>query len=120
MNTLKEKITILNNLVLAGRPLEAFEKFYHPDILMQENENAPTVGKEKNRLREEDFFSKAKGFYENARVHEVAVDESAGVSMVKWSYNYHHDEWGHKKYTQVSVQQWKNGQIIKEQFFYGN
>jgi hypothetical protein len=55
MATLLEKITDLNDLVLQGKPLEAFEKYYHEDVVMQENENTPTVGKVANREREEQF-----------------------------------------------------------------
>lgn len=118
MNTLSEKINELNELIRAGRGLEAFEKFYHKDVVMQENENEPTVGKQANLLREKDFFSKAKNFHEQAEVLDVAVGKD--VTMVRWSFDYKHDEWGNKKYTQVSVQHWDNGKIIREQFFYGN
>jgi hypothetical protein len=49
---------------------------------------------------------------------KIAVGES--ISMVQWEYDYTHKDWGERKYTQVSVQEWKDGQIIREQFFYGN
>ena len=117
MKTLHEKIAILNNLVLNGKPLEAFEKFYHPDVSMQENEQAPTIGKQANLQREIEFFGKVTGFSENAKILDIAFGDN--VTMVKWHYDYVHMEWGNKNYTQVSVQHWKDGQIIKEQFFYG-
>jgi hypothetical protein len=41
MNTLLEKITDLNDLVLRGKALEAFDKYYHDDVVMQENDNPP-------------------------------------------------------------------------------
>jgi hypothetical protein len=118
MKTLQEKIETLNNLVLAGKPLDAFETFYHPDVKMQENEETPTIGKEANLAREIDFFGKVTGFSENARILDVAYGDN--VTMVKWQYDYIHKEWGKKNYTQVAVQHWKDGQIINEQFFYGN
>jgi len=117
MDTLKEKITELNRLVLAGKALDAFEKFYHPEVVMQENENVPTVGKDANRQREIEFFNSISEF-RGAEVKGVAVGDN--LSSVIWHYDYTHKEWGEKKYTQVSVQHWKDGQIIKEQFFYGN
>ena len=117
MDTLKEKITELNRLVLAGKALDAFEKFYHPEVVMQENENVPTVGKDANRQREIEFFNSISEF-RGAEVKGVAVGDN--LSSVIWHYDYTHKEWGVKKYTQVSVQHWKDGQIIKEQFFYGN
>jgi predicted DNA-binding protein YlxM (UPF0122 family) len=48
MSALLEKIYEINGLVLQGKALEAFEKYYHDDVIMQENENAPTVGKQAN------------------------------------------------------------------------
>jgi hypothetical protein len=117
MDTLKEKITELNQLVLAGKALDAFEKFYHPKVAMQENENAPTLGKDANRQREIEFFSSITEF-RGAEVRGVAVGDN--LSTVIWHYDYTHKDWGVKKYTQVSVQHWEDGKIIKEQFFYGN
>jgi hypothetical protein len=117
MNTLEEKITILNELVLSGKRLDAFEKFYHEDVVMQENENVPTIGKEANRKRELEFFNNLLEF-RKAEVKGIAIGNN--MSTVIWHYDYTHKEWGVKKYTQVSVQHWKDGQIIKEQFFYNN
>jgi hypothetical protein len=39
---------------------------------------------------------------------------------VIWKYDYTHKEWGTRDYTQVSVQHWKDGKIIHEQFIYQN
>lgn len=128
MNTSLEKVVLetteiernlreLNKLVLEGKALEAFEKFYHEDVTMQENENWPVVGKEANRKREIQFFDSITEF-RSAEVKGLAVN--GNLSFVIWHYDYTHSEWGEKNYTQVSVQQWKDGQIIREQFFYGN
>lgn len=117
MANLKTLITELNDLVLQGKTMEAFEKFYADDVIMQENEQQPTIGKESNRKREEDFLSKLIDF-RSARVIDIAVGDD--VTMVRWSYDYTHKEWGTKNYTQISVQNWRNGQIVKEQFFYNN
>lgn len=117
MSTLKQKITELNDLVLSGKAMEAFEKFYHRDVVMQENDQQPTVSKEANRKREIEFFNNVTEF-RNAEVKNVLVGED--VSTVIWHYDYTHKEWGVRNYTQVSVQHWKDGLIIKEQFFYGN
>jgi hypothetical protein len=117
MSTLLEKISDLNDLVLQGKPLDAFEKYYHDEVVMQENENPPTIGKTANRLREQEFFNSITEF-RYAKPLKVTVGE--GITMVQWQYDYTHKDWGVKNYTQVSVQEWKEGKIIKEQFFYGN
>ena len=117
MAALLEKIDDLNDLVLQGKALEAFEKYYHDDVIMQENESLPTIGKEANRRREIEFFSAITEF-RSAKPLKVTVGEN--VSMVQWQYDYTHKDWGVRNYSQVSVQEWKDGKIIREQFFYGN
>jgi len=117
MNTLLKKISDLNNLVLQGKALEAFETYYDDDVVMQENENDPTIGKEANRKRENEFYSSIVEF-RNAKLLKLTVGES--VTMTQWHYDYTHKDWGIRKYTQVSVQEWKNDKIIREQFFYGS
>jgi hypothetical protein len=49
MQTLKEKIQHLNQLVLQGKALDAFEMYYDDEVVMQENDAVPTIGKEANR-----------------------------------------------------------------------
>ncbi len=117
MSELTEKINTLNDMVLDGRLLEAFDTFYHEDVVMQENENAPTIGKSANRIREEQFLSSITEFRE-ARPLKVTAGQS--WTMVEWFYDYTHKEWGERKYTQVSVQEWKDGSIIREKFYYNS
>jgi hypothetical protein len=117
MATLLEKITDLNDLVLQGKALEAFEKYYHDDVVMQENENAPTIGKLENKKREETFFSSITEF-RGARPLKIAIGQN--VSMVEWHYDYTHKDWGIRDYVQVSVQEWKDGLIVKEKFYYNS
>jgi hypothetical protein len=117
MATLLEKISDLNDLVLQGKAMEAFDKYYHDEVVMQENDSSPTVGKQKNRQREEEFFQSLTEF-RSARPLNVTFGE--GTTMVRWHYDYTHREWGIRNYTQVSVQEWKDGKIIREQFYYGN
>ena len=117
MTTLFQRITDLNDLVLQGQALEAFDRYYDDNVIMQENEYPPTVGKKANRKREEEFFSSIVEF-RGAKPLKVTVGEN--TTMVQWHYDYTHKDWGVRNYTQVSVQEWRNGKIIKEQFFYGN
>lgn len=112
-NSLQE----LNNMVLSGKALDAFEKFYHEDISMQENGNPPTVSKEANRQREIEFFGNVTEF-RGAQVKGVGVGDD--ISFVIWNYDYTHKDWGDRNYSQVSIQQWKDGKIVEEKFIYSN
>lgn len=113
---IKISLTDLNSLVLNGNLMDAFEKYYHEEIEMQENSSLPVKGKDINRKRELEFLSNITEF-RNAAVSGLAVN--GNTSFVIWNYDYTHKEWGVRNYTQVSVQHWKDGKIIKEQFFYG-
>ena len=117
MNTITEKLNDLNRLLSSGQLLDAFEKHYHRDVIMQENALPPILGKEANRLREKEFLNNIIEF-RAAHVLDTAV--SNDVSFVKWHFDYTHKVWGVRNYTQVSVQHWKEGLIINEQFFYDN
>lgn len=114
---IENALTDLNALVANGKLMEAFEKYYSDDVAMQENANAPVVGKDANRKREKEFLDNIIEF-RSASVEGVAVNEN--LSFVIWTYDYTHKEWGVKNYTQVSVQHWRDGLIYKEQFFYGS
>jgi hypothetical protein len=117
MNALLEKINALNDLILQGKAMEAFETYYDDDVIMQENENTPTVGKEANRKRETNFYSSLLEF-RGANLLKSTVGEN--ITMTQWHYDYTHKDWGVRNYIQVSVQEWKNNKIIREQFFYGS
>lgn len=117
MSVLLTKISDLNDLVMQGRALEAFEKYYHDEVEMQENDNPPTRGKLANLEREKQFFASVTDF-RSAKPLKVTIGEN--ISMVQWQYDYTHADWGIRNYTQVSVQEWKDGKIIREHFFYGS
>jgi len=114
---IEQSLQELNNLVLTGNAMEAFEKYYHDDVLMQENDNEPTVSKAANRQREIEFFSNVTEF-RGAEVKGLGVGDN--ISFVIWNYDYSHKEWGVKNYSQVSIQEWKDGLIISEKFVYPN
>ena len=117
MANLLEKISDINDLILQGKAMEAFETYYHEDVVMQENENPPTKGKAANRKREEEFFSSITEF-RGAKPLKVTIGEN--VSMVEWHFDYTHKDWGKRNYTQIAVQEWKDGLIIGEKFYYAN
>ncbi|NJO40944.1 MAG: nuclear transport factor 2 family protein [Cyanobacteria bacterium RU_5_0] len=107
----------IKDLVLQGKALEAFEKYYADEVVMQENENPPTVGKDANRQREQEFFSKLVEF-RGAEVKSVAFGED--VILSEWWLDYTHQDWGNRSYHQVSVQRWKDDQVVHERFYYGS
>lgn len=112
---LKTAFEEIKTLTLQGKAMEAFEKYYGEDVVMQENENPPTIGKAANRQREEEFFSKLVEF-RGAELRNVAFGDNVIIS--EWLLDYTHQDWGKRTYYQVSVQQWQDGKVIHERFYY--
>ncbi len=115
-NTLLELDTALNERIMSGDALAAFEDYYSEDVVMQENDAEPTVGKAANRKRENDFFSSITAF-RGAKVVAQAVGPD--TTMSQWHMDYTHKDWGDRNYHQIAVRTWKDGKIVKEVFYYG-
>lgn len=110
--------TCLDDLIAMinqGKIMEAYEKYYADDIVMQENEDAPRIGKEESRAYEEKFVNGLQEFHES-KILGVAYgdDYSAYESFMDVT----HKDWGRVKRTQVAVQTWKDGKIVREKFYY--
>jgi hypothetical protein len=114
-NRLLVLVSELNKMLVENKPLEAFEKFYHNDVVMQDNHQPPTIGKDANRLREQKFYGNITELRRNIPI-KVAVGDN--VTMVEWLMDFTHKEWGVVLLHQVSVQVWEGDQISKENFFY--
>jgi len=105
----------LNQMVLSGKAMEAFEKFYDDNISMQENNEPVTVGKDANRQREIDFFGTVEQF------HGAAVEASAmgdDVTFCQWMMDITFKGGTRMKMEQVAVRRWKDGKVVSERFFY--
>lgn len=112
-----EKDAELNDMILEGDALDAFEKFYAEDVVMQDQGFQPWEGKDTNREREKDFFGNVTEL-RSVELKERAVGD--GVTFSIWHYDYTHSEWGDVKYDQVAVRHWnEDGLIEKERFYRG-
>jgi len=106
----------LNEAILNGKGLEAFESYYAEDVVMQENDAEPTIGKSENRIREQEFFGAITDF----RAAEVlATGSGENATFSHWFFDFTHRDWGERKYRQVAVRTWKDGKIVREVFHYG-
>jgi hypothetical protein len=115
---LEQQVSDLNNSILSGKILEAYEKYYASDVTMQENENPATIGKDACRVNEEAFVNGITDF-RKAAVKNVILSDN--ISVVEWEFDFTHKDWGVRNYTQVTVQRWNDeGQIVNEKFNYNN
>jgi ketosteroid isomerase-like protein len=105
----------LNAAILAGDIMNAFEKYYANDVVMQENDAEPFVGKEVNRKREEEFVNSVEQFH-GAKLVGAAVNGDRAYS--EWEYEVTFKGGGRVKLEQVASRRWKNGQVTHERFYY--
>jgi ketosteroid isomerase-like protein len=105
----------LNDLILTGRALDGFERFYDDDCVMQENSDAPTVGKEANRQREMEFFDSVAEFH-GAEVRSTGVGD--GVTFSEWLFDVTFKNGARKRLEQTAVRRWRDGKIVRERFYY--
>jgi len=105
----------LNELILGGQALEGLERFYAEDVTMQENTQPPTVGKDANRKRENEFFDSV------AELHEASVNSTGvgdDVTFSEWVFDVTFKNGQRKRLEQTSVRHWKEGRIVRERFYY--
>ena len=105
----------LNQTILSGQIMEAFEKFFAEDCVMQENTHEPTVGKDANRQRELDFLGAVE------QVHGVELLAAAvgdGVTFSEWVFDMTMKGGDRKKLAQVAARRWRGDQVVHERFYY--
>lgn len=105
----------LNATVLEGRILDAFERFYADDVVMQENAAAPVAGKAANRERERQFVESIEQFHHAALLGAAAEGDR---SYSEWLMDVTFKGGIRVKLEQVAVRQWRNGQVTHERFYY--
>ncbi len=116
MNTLLQNVGDLNDMLLQGQDLEALERFYDEEVEVQENDRKPLKGKERAIQAKKDFLSRVSEV-RSVKPLKVAVGEK--TTMVEWHLCYRLQEGREKKFTQVAVQEWEAGRIVKEKFYFG-
>jgi hypothetical protein len=105
----------LNDAVLAGKALEAFEELYDENIVMQENSEPEFRGKDVNRKREIEFFSSVEAWHGGA---VLAAAVNGDVSFSEWTMDVSIKGVGRVQMAQVAVRRWKNGKIVHERFYH--
>ena len=117
MKDLRTQVDQLNQMILEGKILDAFEKFYDDEVVMQDNNYPAREGKEVNREYEKAFVNGLTEF-RGAKVISSLVSDNLAVT--EWWMDFTHKDYGTRNYTQLAVQRWKDGKIVEEKFYYNN
>lgn len=114
--TYLQKVQDLYAMINTGQLLNAFEKFYAQEIVMQEIGEAERVGKDVNREYEKKFVESVKEIHGGGA--SFASNEETGVTMVENWMDLTFQDGNRVKLEQVCVQTWKEDEIIKEVFYH--
>jgi hypothetical protein len=115
MPNIAELDKYLNDSILSGKAMEAFEKVYDDNIVMQENTEPEYRGKDFNRKREEEFLASVEAWH-GGKVLASAV--SGDVSFSEWEMDISLKGVGRITMSQVAVRRWKDGKIVHERFYH--
>ena len=114
-DTNRANLAALIEGISSGRLMEVFDTYYSDDIVMSENGAAEPsrVGKAANRAYEQYFVDNAE--WHGLKLGAVVADgDNTGYRMwmdLSFQGNrMQRDQWAH--------QEWKDGKIVKETFFY--
>lgn len=114
-NELQQLDSKLNQMITEGKALEAFDRFYADDVVMQENLEPAVHGKEKNRKREEEFFGQIVQLHQG-RVIDSAVGDD--VTFAEMIFDATMKDGNRISIAEVARRKWKDGKVIHERFYY--
>lgn len=104
-------------MVGQGQMMEAFEKFYHDDVVVVDGNMEPRKGKAAQREALGQWASSIKEMH-GGGVNRMTADEENGITMAETWVEATFQDGSRHKMEEVGVQQWEGDQIIHERFYY--
>ena len=112
-----EKAQSIYNMIFSGQLMEAFEKYYSEDVVMQEATGLVRNGKDENRKYEQQFLDSIQEIH-GGGVDSIASNEDEGVTTVESWMDVTFKDGNRVKLEQVTVQRWEGDFVIHERFYY--
>ena len=116
-NDIAARVADLVSYIQSGRIHDAMLEFYADGVSMQENNNPPTAGLPANVEREKQFVASIKE-WKSLNVETVAVDAKRGRTAIQSTMEFVNQQDQSVRLDQVAVQQWREGKIVFEKFYY--
>jgi hypothetical protein len=107
----------MNAMVGQGQFMEAFEKFYHPDVVMIEATGEVRKGKDVSREFEKNFLGSIKEIHAGG-VDAVTSDEENAITMTETWMDATFQDGTRVRMEEVARQKWQGDLIIEERFYY--
>ena len=112
-----DKAKDIYDMLGQGKMLDAFEKYYHNDIVMVEANGETRNGKDANRKFQQDFMGMVKETH-GGGVRAISSNEKDATTMVESWMDVTLKDGKRNLMEEVAVQKWKGDQIIHERFYY--
>ncbi|MEM9920311.1 MAG: nuclear transport factor 2 family protein [Bacteroidota bacterium] len=112
-----DKIKDLYTKMAQGQVMEAFDKYYHDDVVVKEVTGETRNGKAAQREALKKWQSSIKELHGGGHDFFTANEEENTTSVRSWVEATFQD--GNRyKMTEVALQKWQGDQIIEEHFYY--
>jgi len=114
--TYLERAQDLYDMMDEGHVMEAFDRYYHDDVVVIEVDGERREGKDAQRTALQEWLSAVEVMH-GGETTFVTSNEAEAVTMVQSMTDVTKD--GQRmQMREVAVQQWEGDQIIQEEFFY--
>jgi hypothetical protein len=111
----QQRVHELIRMVEQKRFLYALHTFYHPEVAMQENSDAPRIGLEVCLSQEARFLEMVQTFHE---VHARSFVANGDRAAIHWVFDITLKDGTRVQREEIAYQRWEGEQILCEQFFY--
>ncbi len=112
-----DKAKDVYDMLAQGKMLEAFEKYYHNDVVAVEATGESRKGKDANRKFQLEFGSMIKEVH-GTGVRAITSNEKEATTMVESWMDATNKDGNRQMMEEVAVQKWQGDQIIHERFYY--
>jgi ketosteroid isomerase-like protein len=112
-----DKAKDIYEMMAKGKLLEAFDKYYHNDVVQVEANGDTRKGKAANRKFQTDFLGMVKEIH-GTGVRSIASNEAEATTIVESWMDMTQKDGKRNMMEEVAVQKWKGDQIIHERFYY--
>ncbi|HEU4555251.1 MAG TPA: hypothetical protein VFS25_20550 [Chitinophaga sp.] len=113
---LQQQVQAYKQLLESGNTLAVIEQYYADDIYQQENDEETIRGRQ--RLLDLEKQSLERVLELVIRIPTLLVDEAQQLVMGEMMITFYHKTEGLKYLKEAFLQQWENGKIVRQQFYY--
>ncbi len=116
MATLLQNVKELDGMVVAGKILEAVEKFFATDVVTSEGNGEPSIGKATKIADLKTFFSEIAAVT-SIKVHSQGVDNDSHVTLSEFTFDLQKTDGSRILWNEVLRRKWNGDQVIDERYY---